>query len=513
MNTSALLIPTLLILGSFAFLGWGFVRARRAGRVGILAWLQAAILYLPWIGLFALFWTNVQINFGILIVILIATTGGYIWVGRLLRAAASDQEKQLRERYRAELEARRQAASDSQDGEQPVQPSALLLELEEAVAIPDPDREQLQGIFGIDTFFATESVPFRQGILYKGNLRGETELVFRTLSEKLHALFGERYQLYLLADEENRPTVLVMPTERDPFQGRKVPAAFTAALLVLMFLAVLLICIPNNVNPFSPAGLLQGLPMAGGVLFTLFAHEVGHRWQAKRYGVRLSAAFFLPLLTPFPVPPSGFAVFPGTFGSLTRIDSPPPSRRALFDIAFAGPAVGGLVSLAFLLVGLLLSSVIATQGPLTIAPDSLNVLAGILVRVLLGPIAKGQFIDLHPFAVIGLVGLQITALSLLPAGQLDGGRIVQAVYGRRTARITGIVALVLLGFIGLFVPQYLYWAVVVLLFARTPERPCLNELSETDSRRDALAILALFAMAAILLPLSPQIALRLGLGG
>ncbi len=513
MITSSLLIPALLVLSSLGFLGWGFLQARKAGRVGILAWLQAVVLFLPWVSFFGLFWLGIQINFGILLVILLATTGAYIWLGRLLREAAGEQEKRLRERYRAELEARRQGEELGGDGHAEAMPPPIAQLEAEVLAIPEEDRQKLQSLFGIDTFFATETLPFRQGVLYRGNLRGDPDIVFQALNERLQALFADRYQLFLLNDESGKPTVLVLPSDRDPFQARKLPIAISIALMVLSFAAVYLLVTPSSVNAFSPEGVSTALPIAVGVLFTLFAHEAAHRWQAKRYGVRLSSAFLLPLLTPIPVPPAGFAIYPGTFGSLTRLDSPPPSRRALFDIAFAGPAVGGLVSLGFLLVGLALSGVANQAGPLTVRPGELNVLVGIFVRLLLGPVTDSQFVNLHPFSIVGIFGLQITALSLLPAGQLDGGRIVQAVYGRRTARITGIVTLVLLGIIGIFVPWYLYWAVIVLLFARTPERPTLNEITETDSRRDALAILALFAMAAILLPLTPQIALRLGLGG
>jgi membrane-associated protease RseP (regulator of RpoE activity) len=105
----------------------------------------------------------------------------------------------------------------------------------------------------------------------------------------------------------------------------------------------------------------------------------------------------------------------------------------------------------------------------------------------------------------------ITGLSLLPSGQLDGGRLVTAVYGRDTARRVGTVTLLLLAVAGIFVPQFLFWAAVVFLLGRMPERPCLDDITETDDGRDNLALVALFMMAAILLPASSDLLGQIGL--
>jgi membrane-associated protease RseP (regulator of RpoE activity) len=110
----------------------------------------------------------------------------------------------------------------------------------------------------------------------------------------------------------------------------------------------------------------------------------------------------------------------------------------------------------------------------------------------------------------------INALNLMPAGQLDGGRIVQAIYGRKTARRTTIATLIVLGLVSIFNPANpipLYWAVVILFLQRDLERPSLNELSEPDDNRAGLALLALFLMLVTIIPLSPALAGRLGIGG
>jgi membrane-associated protease RseP (regulator of RpoE activity) len=145
-----------------------------------------------------------------------------------------------------------------------------------------------------------------------------------------------------------------------------------------------------------------------------------------------------------------------------------------------------------------------------------SILVGSLAKVVLGEALQKPIVDVHPLTLIGWLGLLITSLNLLPAGQLDGGRIVQAIYGRKTARRATIATLILLGLVALASPSNpipLYWAVVILFLQRDLERPSLNELTEPDDTRAAWGLLALFLMLATLIPLSPGLAGRLGIGG
>jgi len=109
----------------------------------------------------------------------------------------------------------------------------------------------------------------------------------------------------------------------------------------------------------------------------------------------------------------------------------------------------------------------------------------------------------------------VTALNLMPAGQLDGGRVVQAIYGRKTARRTTIATLIVLGIVALVNPAnpiVLYWAIVILFLQRGLERPSLNEITELNDTRAILGLLALFLMVATLIPFTPVLAVRLGIG-
>jgi len=184
----------------------------------------------------------------------------------------------------------------------------------------------------------------------------------------------------------------------------------------------------------------------------------------------------------------------------------------LFDIALAGPALGGIVSTIMLVVGLLLSE----QGSLFQLPNQFfqgSILVGSLARVVLGEALREPLVEVHPLVIVGWLGLVVTALNLMPAGQLDGGRIVQAIYGRKIAGRTTFVTLIVLGIVGLSNSLALYWAIVILFLQRDSERPGLNEISEPDDARASLALLALFLMVTTLIPFSPGLAGRLGIGG
>ncbi len=237
----------------------------------------------------------------------------------------------------------------------------------------------------------------------------------------------------------------------------------------------------------TPNRYPEVLPLAIGILFILTAHELGHWLLARRYQVRLSLPFLIPTWQI------------GSFGALTRFESLLSNRTVLFDISFAGPAAGGLVSLLMLLTGLVLSH----QGSVFQVPTEFfkgSILVGTLARVVLRESLQQPLVDVHPLVILGWLGLVITALNLMPAGQLDGGRIVQAIYGRKIAGRTTIGTIVVLGLVSLVNPLALYWAIVVLFLQRELERPTLNDLTEPDDARAALGLLALFLMVATLLP-------------
>jgi membrane-associated protease RseP (regulator of RpoE activity) len=495
-NPSETTIIALILLAALGILGWSYQRSRSYGKLGLLAWLQSVLLIAPWLLFFGLVAAGIYLNLLGILSLFLASVAGYIYLGRRLRTEG------LREQAGQQL---RQQLSQ---GEPPVAASltenATLASAPEVLPIPEADLKLIQGIFGIDTFFVTETIPYEEGAIFKGNLRTEAEIAYPRLAEKLASHFGEKYRLFLVEGMEGKPVAIVLPSSNDPQ-----PATLAQKNLALVLL------IATVVTSLEAAALLLGfdlfsdwgryreaLPLSLGLWGILFAHEVGHRLLAKRYHLRLSLPFFIPTWQI------------GSFGAITRFESLLPNRTALFDVALAGPALAGAVSLVMLVAGLLLSH----SGSFFQLPTQFfqgSILVGSLARVVLGSQLQQAIIDVHPLVVLGWLGLVITALNLLPAGQLDGGRMVQAIYGRKTARRTMIATIIMLGIVSVTNasnPIPLYWGILILFLQRDLERPSLNELTEPDDTRAAWALLALFLMLATLIPLSPGLAGRLGIG-
>ncbi|MEA5621146.1 site-2 protease family protein [Cronbergia sp. UHCC 0137] len=479
-----------ILLVAFSILGWGFYRARPFGKLGILAWLQSVILMAPWLLFFGLFAAGIYINIAGILFLLVISTGVYIFLGRQLRQAGQDVI--LKQKATERLASEASAAEAN-----PTAPVIIV----EVLPIPEEDMSAIKGIFGIDTFFATETIPYQEGAIFKGNLRGEPEETHNRLTKSLRERLGDKYRLFLVENTDGKPVVIVLPSRTDPQSlklGQKVFAVILLAATIGTNLeaAGLLLNFDLLTNP---SRLLEALPIGLGIFTVLVAHEIGHWLLAQRHQVRLSWPFFLP------------AVQIGSFGAITRFESLLPNRKVLFDIALAGPAFGGIVSLIMLVTGLLLSH----PGSLFQLPNQFfqgSILVGSLARVVLGSALQSPLVNIHPLVVIGWLGLIITALNLMPAGQLDGGRIVQAIYGRKTAGRATFATLILLALVSLGNPLAMYWAIVIVFLQRDLERPSLNEVTEPDDARAALGLLALFLMIATLLPLTPALAGRLGIG-
>ena len=478
-----------VVLIASGILGWGFYRAQPFGKLGILAWLQSVVLMTPWLLFFGLFAAGIYINIVGILFLVVASAFLYIFLGTKLREAGQDDI--LKQRATERL-----AAEGDKDS------SVVVSEVQlEPTPIPEADLSQIRGIFGIDTFFATETIPYEEGVVFKGNLRGEPEAVHNRLTQSLQERLDDKYRLFLVENTDGKPVMIVLPSRTDPQRTQLGQKAFAVILLIATIATSLEVGgLLQNFDLFSnPERFAEALPIALGLFVILISHEIGHWLLARRHQVQLSWPFFLP------------AVQIGSFGTITRFESLVPSRNALFDIALAGPAFGGITSLLLLVIGLLLSH----SGSLFQLPNQFfqgSILVGSLARVVLGSALQSPIVNIHPLVIIGWLGLVITALNLMPAGQLDGGRIVQAIYGRKTAGRTTFATIVLLAVVSLGNPLAMYWAIVILFLQRDLERPSLNEISEPDDARAALCLLALFLMITTLLPLTPALAGRLGIG-
>lgn len=501
LNTSETTTILVIILVALGLLTWGYNRAKSYGKLGILAWLQSVSLMGPWLIFFSLFALGIYLNIVGILFLLLASGILYIYLGKRLRAEGQDVI--LREKASQRLqENEAEKTKENDDNSTGESDEKIVTDL---LPIPDEDLQLIRGIFSIDTFFATETISYQEGAIFRGNLRGEPTQSYERLSEKLKANFHDKYRLFLVEGTEGKPVVIVLPSSDDPqpttlVQKNLALVLFVATVVTTLEAASILLGFDlfNNWERYQEA-----IPISLALWFILISHEIGHIIIAKRYNIRMSVPFFLPTWNI------------GSFGAITRFESLIPNRNALFDVALAGPACGGILSFILLLIGLTLSH----TGSLFQVPTQFfqgSVLVGSLAKVILGEQLQNTIVDVNPLTVVGWLGLVITALNLMPAGQLDGGRIIQAIYGRKTARRTTIITLVILGIITIFSPANpipLYWAIVILFLQRDLERPSLNELTEPDDTRAGWGLLALFLMLATLIPLSPALAGRLGIGG
>lgn len=196
------------------------------------------------------------------------------------------------------------------------------------------------------------------------------------------------------------------------------------------------------------AAVPQAWPFAVPFLSILLAHEFGHYFAARAHRVEASLPFFIPLPLVSPL---------GTMGAVIAMSGKIRSRNALLDIGASGPLAGLLVAIPVLVVGLLKSEVHATSGPALQEGRSLLYL--LLKRIVLGPIPEGQDVFLGPTAMAGWAGLFITAINLFPVGQLDGGHIAYALFGKRQDRYGRAVHFMMLALflanVAYFTPRFL----------------------------------------------------------
>ena len=195
-----------------------------------------------------------------------------------------------------------------------------------------------------------------------------------------------------------------------------------------------------------PDTLLRGLPFAGTLLAILVTHEFGHYILSLLHRVPASFPLFIP----------GPPQFIGTFGAVIRMRSPIMSRRALFDIGVAGPITGFIAAVIALIIGLSLSEVVPRERVFGLQLGE-PLLLQFFAWIIFGPIPETSDIVLHPVGFAAWFGFFVTALNLIPLGQLDGGHVAFAVLGRRqrTLAIAVIPILLFLGLTGW--PGWLLW--------------------------------------------------------
>ena len=266
-----------------------------------------------------------------------------------------------------------------------------------------------------------------------------------------------------------------------------------------------------------------GIPFGLSILAILLAHEFGHYLAARYHKSAVTLPYFIPLpISPF-----------GTMGAFIQLKEPPKNRRTLHDIGVAGPLAGLVVAIPILLIGLALSPVEVIEpvagagGVLMVEGNSIFYLAAkyfIHGELLPNPASYGSLspvlywlryiftgfpapfgardVLMHPLAWAGWAGLLVTALNLIPVGQLDGGHALYVLFGRKARRMVPIV-LIALALLGFAWQGWWLWVVLIFFLGQRHAEP-LDQITPLDPTRRAIAIAVLVLFVFIVIPIPLQ---------
>lgn len=263
-------------------------------------------------------------------------------------------------------------------------------------------------------------------------------------------------------------------------------------MLPWMYLATILQILKYAV--LHPFFLAQGLLFSGSLLAILTAHEFGHYLFCRYYGVDATLPFFIPQ------PP---LLIPGTFGAFIRMKSPVPSRRALFDIGLAGPLAGFVVIVPVAILGVLRMQHV--KLPDGVVPDWIfndPLLFRLIARAFKKNLEDGV---INPFYFAAWVGALVTALNLMPVGQLDGGHGTFSIFGKEVHRWIGVVAFVtmaLISVLGWFwhhSPSGFVYVVLLAIMLRV-HHPQPERMEPLGLARTIIAIITLIVFVLCFLP-------------
>ncbi|UCH60068.1 MAG: site-2 protease family protein [Anaerolineales bacterium] len=271
--------------------------------------------------------------------------------------------------------------------------------------------------------------------------------------------------------------------------------------------------------PYVLKSLGGGVAFATSILAILLAHVFGHYLAGRYHRTHVTLPYFIP----FP-----FSAF-GTMGAFIQLKEPPKNKRILLDIGIAGPLAGLVVAIPVLILGLGLSELNSIPSQL-VSGQGLQIEGNSILYLLSKYVVFGQLLPspssygglpvwqywlqyfftgrplplggvdvfLHPVAWAGWAGLLVTALNLIPAGQLDGGHVMYVLLGRRVTTLLPIILIALLA-LGLVWPGWWLWALLIFLLGRLHAEP-LDQITPLDPPRRMVAVLGLVIFVLVFTP-------------
>jgi len=360
-------------------------------------------------------------------------------------------------------------------------------------------------------------------VRYRGTLRLDSAEAYQALDDLLAP-----YKLTpLFRNEGERHVVMVMDgrAQAKPSNYWVNLVLFLVTLVSVIYTGALSATeVPPNAGLLEAllaplSNLKSGLPFAISLMAILLAHEFGHYFVGRARHAPVTLPYFIP----FPAPISPF----GTMGAVIQMKAPPRDKRALLEIGIAGPLAGVIVAIPILIYGLSLSTVEPLRP---IAGGAMQMEGNSLLYLLLKWIVFGQVLPspadfgslppllywlryfftgspfpwggldvmIHPIAFAGWAGLLVTALNLIPVGQLDGGHILYALLGDKARKLYPF----MLGFtvlMGFAWQGWWLWSALLLLFGRMYDQP-LDQVTTLDRRRKVLAVCGLILFILVFTP-------------
>ncbi len=242
--------------------------------------------------------------------------------------------------------------------------------------------------------------------------------------------------------------------------------------------------------------VLNGWVFSVPLILILLAHEMGHYLAGRRHRLDVTPPFFIPGPPLFPLP--------GTFGAFIKIRSPISDRRVLMEVGAWGPIAGSIVGIPLLALGISLSEI----RPAMAEPKGLIFGSSLILELLclarLGEFSSNAVIVLHPTALAAWFGLFVTAMNLLPIGQLDGGHVIYSLFGPKIARPISFALFVCL--VPLGVMLWTGWLVLslILVFLGLRHPPTVDQSATLTPGVKLLGLLAivLFVLTFVPVPLS-----------
>ncbi|MCB1158340.1 MAG: site-2 protease family protein [Leptospiraceae bacterium] len=235
------------------------------------------------------------------------------------------------------------------------------------------------------------------------------------------------------------------------------------------------------------------LPYSFSLLFILFCHEMGHYLPSRYYNIRATLPYFIP----FPLGPIG------TMGAVIRVQDPIPDKKKLFDIGAGGPLMSLILSLPAWIGGLYLSELKSVEGIID-NPNTLifgdSLFTYFSAKLIFGNFDPSQVdIILHPLAKAGWVGLLITAINLLPFGQLDGGHVIYSLFGEKYRNWIHYLFTIFL-FMNLLSLTWLIWSLLIYKLVKVEHPYVPDSYEPLDWKRKVLGYTLLFSFILTFVP-------------